>query len=80
VRHTVYGDTSWVGDMYDYGHRQPAVTEAFTAVDGPWLTVELPSSTRIRLILELALRDRAPFYRTPFDAVPSGEPEGGGAS
>jgi hypothetical protein len=80
VRYTVCGDASWVGGMYDYGHRQPTVTEAVTVVEEPWLTVELPASTRIRLTLELALRTRTPSYCTPFDAVPSGESGSGGAS
>jgi hypothetical protein len=80
VRHTACGDASWTGGMYDYGHAQPTVTEAVTVVEGPWLTVKLPASTRIRLILELALRTRTPSYRTPFDAVASGETERGPAS
>lgn len=67
VRHTVCEDTSWIGDLYDYGHRQPAVTSAATDVNGPWLRVELPRSTRVRLILDLTLRDRAASYRTPFE-------------
>ena len=36
-------------------------------VGGPWLTVRLPSSTRIRLTLTLALRTRNPSYAPPFD-------------
>ncbi|MFC0106056.1 hypothetical protein [Kibdelosporangium aridum] len=67
VRHTVCEDTSWIGDLYDYGHRQPAVTSAATDVNGPWLRVELPRSTRVRLTLDLTLRDRAASYRTPFE-------------
>ncbi len=71
VRHTVCHDSSWMGDMYDYGHGQPAVAEAVMAAEGPWLTVELPASTRIRLTLELALHTRTPCYRTPFQAEPA---------
>ncbi|MEV5752761.1 hypothetical protein AB0L00_33525 [Actinoallomurus sp. NPDC052308] len=74
VRHTVCDDPSWIGDMYDYGHGRPAVTSAETRVDGPWLLVVLPPSTRIRLTLGLDLRTRPPSYRTPFDAQSSGEP------
>ncbi|MFF1478450.1 hypothetical protein ACFVYD_12890 [Streptomyces sp. NPDC058301] len=66
VRHTVCQDPSWIGDLYDYGHREPTVTEATVAVDGAWVSVELPPSTRIRLTLELTLRTRTPSYRTPF--------------
>ena len=65
--HTVCDDPSWIGDLYDYGHGQPAVTEAETAVDGPWLRVELPPSTRVRLTLRLDPHARPPSYRTPFD-------------
>ncbi|GAA0357983.1 hypothetical protein NE235_00025 [Actinoallomurus spadix] len=68
VRHTVCDDPSWIGDMYDYGHGRPAVTSGEARVDGPWLLVELPRSTRIRLTLELDLRTSPPSYRTPFDA------------
>jgi hypothetical protein len=74
VRHTVCDDPSWIGDMYDYGHGRPVVTSDETRVDGPWLLVELPRSTRIRLTMGLDLRTRPPSYRTPFDAQASGEP------
>ncbi|RSM91530.1 hypothetical protein DMH04_00550 [Kibdelosporangium aridum] len=67
ARHTVCEDPSWIGDLYDYGHRQPTVTSASMDVNGPWLGVELPRSTRVRLTLQLELRDRAPSYRTPFE-------------
>ncbi|MFG1642889.1 hypothetical protein ACGFMK_21580 [Amycolatopsis sp. NPDC049252] len=65
--HSVCDDPSWIGDLYDYGHGEPAVTSASIDVDGPWLRVELPRSTRIRLTLRLALRARPPSYATPFD-------------
>jgi len=64
--HTVCTDPSWIGDLYDYGHREPAVMLALTRVDGPWLCVELPRSTRVRLTLRLDLRTQPPSYRTPF--------------
>ncbi|MFC0438889.1 hypothetical protein [Kutzneria buriramensis] len=67
VSHTVCHDDSWIGDLYDYGHRQPQVTEESSRVDGPWLAVELPASTRIRLTLALTLRANTASYRTPFD-------------
>lgn len=67
VRHTECTDPSWTGDLYDYGHREPIVTTATTAVGGPWLRVELPRSTRVHLTLRLELRTQAPSYRTPFD-------------
>ncbi|MFL6078149.1 MAG: hypothetical protein ACJ73S_32710 [Mycobacteriales bacterium] len=67
VEHTVCDDPSWIGDLYDYGHGQPAVTRTETPVDGPWLRVELPPSTRVRLTLRLDPRTRPPSYRTPFD-------------
>jgi hypothetical protein len=73
VRHTVCRDPSWIGDLYDYGHGRPAVTSETTPADGPWLLVELPRSTRVRLTLRLDLRTRPPSYRTPFedDAPPA---------
>ena len=66
VRHTACEDPSWIGDLYDYGHSQPVVTSASARVDGPWLRVELPRSTTIRLTLQLDLRTRPPSYRMPF--------------
>jgi hypothetical protein len=71
VRHTACEDPSWIGDLYDYGHREPIVTESSTRVEGPWLAVELPASTRVRLILELELRANTPTYDTPFTAPES---------
>ncbi|WP_328647523.1 hypothetical protein OHS58_06580 [Amycolatopsis sp. NBC_00348] len=67
ARYSVCEDPSWIGDLYDYGHREPAVTSASINVGGPWLRVELPRSTRVRLTLRLALRARPPSYATPFD-------------
>jgi hypothetical protein len=67
VRYTACPDQSWLGRLYDYGHSQPAVTEHQADIHGPWLTVHLPASTRIRLTLTLALRTRPPSYTTPFD-------------
>jgi hypothetical protein len=67
VHHTVCEDETWIGDLYDYGHREPAVASVSVVVDGPWLRVDLPRSTRITLTLELDLRTTAPSYRTPFD-------------
>jgi hypothetical protein len=74
VRYTACEDGSWIGDLYDYGHGEPTVIERSAEADGPWLTVLLPASTRIRLTLTLALRARQPSYASPFDA---GSPEGG---
>jgi hypothetical protein len=68
VRHTACEDPSWIGDLQDHGHREPAVTSVSTHVNGPWLGVELPCSTRVRLTLHLDLRDQPPSYRTPFDS------------
>ena len=67
VRYTACQDGSWLGGLYDYGHGEPAVIERHAAVGGPWLTVRLPASTRIRLTLRLALRARRPSYDTPFE-------------
>jgi len=66
VRYTACQDRSWLGDLYDYGHGQPAVTEQGAGVGGPWLTVRLPGSTRIRMTLTLTMRTRPPSYATPF--------------
>jgi hypothetical protein len=66
VRYTACPDRTWIGGLYDYGHGEPAVTEHHAAVGGPWLTVCLPASTRIRLTLKLALRTRPPSYAAPF--------------
>ena len=67
VRYTACQDGSWLGGLYDYGHGEPAVIERHADVGGPWLTVRLPASTRIRLTLRLALRTRKPSYATPFE-------------
>jgi hypothetical protein len=69
VRYTACDDGSWAGDLYDYGHGEPAVVERHAEVDGPWLTVRLPASTWVRLTLGLALRARKPSYASPFDCV-----------
>ena len=66
ARYTANDDPSWIGDLYDYGHGEPAVSERHADVGGPWLTVRLPASTQIRLTLTLALRTRQPSYATPF--------------
>ncbi|HEU5355406.1 MAG TPA: hypothetical protein VFU65_13135, partial [Actinocrinis sp.] len=67
ARYSACEDETWIGDLYDYGHTQPQEVVASTEGDGPWLTVELPRSTRVRLTLQLELRTREPSYRTPFD-------------
>jgi hypothetical protein len=67
ARHTVCRDGAWIGGLYDYGHGRPQVAEESLVVGGPWLTVELPASTRIRLTLALTLRANTASYRTPFD-------------
>ncbi|MEH0516844.1 hypothetical protein QBC31_40175 [Streptomyces sp. B21-079] len=69
VRYTTCQDDGWIGDMYDYGHSEPVVSEAEVPCDGPYLTVRLPASTRIRFTLRLGLRTRTPSYRTPFDTA-----------
>ncbi|MHC3470843.1 hypothetical protein ACYF6T_19320 [Streptomyces sp. 7R007] len=69
VRYTTCEDDGWIGDMYDYGHTEPVVTESGQACDSTYLTVRLPASTRIRLTLRLRLRARTPTYRTPFDTT-----------
>ena len=69
VRYTTSPDDSWLGSLYDYGHGEPAVVEQSTDVRGPWLTVELPASTRITLTLDMDLHTRTPSYGTPFDKV-----------
>jgi hypothetical protein len=66
VRYTACPDRAWLGRLYDYGHGEPTVTEHRAGVGGPWLTVRLPASTRIRLTLTLALRTRPPSYAAPF--------------
>ncbi|WP_033220481.1 hypothetical protein [Kitasatospora phosalacinea] len=72
VRYTTCTDDGWIGDMYDYGHAEPVVTEEESACAAGFLTVRLPASTRIRLTLRLRLRSRTPTYRTPFDAPGAG--------
>lgn len=72
VEYSVCDDGSWIGDMYDYGHRAPHVSTESIEADGPWLRVILPRSTRIRLTVAMELRANTASYRTPFDA--SGEP------
>jgi hypothetical protein len=69
VRYTASPDDSWLGSLYDYGHSEPAVIERCADVDGPWLTVQLPASTRITLTLDMGLHTRTPSYGTPFDQV-----------
>jgi hypothetical protein len=66
AEHTACTDESWLGGLYDYGHGEPAVMSAVIEVNGPWLRVDLPRSTRIRLSLALDLHARPGSYRTPF--------------
>ncbi len=66
VQYTACTDSSWLGGLYDYGHQQPAVTSQLAPGDGPWLGVDLPPSTKVRLTLRLDLRSQPPSYRTPF--------------
>jgi hypothetical protein len=66
VRYTACPDRSWIGGLFDYGHSEPTVIEQHVEIGGPWLTVRLPASTRIRLTLTLALRTRNPSYAPPF--------------
>ena len=73
VRYTTCRTTAWIGDMYDYGHRAPQVTTETVEVDGPWLRIELPRSSRVQLTLDLGLRAYAPSYRTPFDTAAPGQ-------
>lgn len=73
VRHTLTPDQDWIGDLYDYGHREPQVeTSEPIEVGGPWLRVHLPRSTRVQLTLELELRTRPASYRSPFDTESEG--------
>lgn len=67
VEYSVCNDTSWIGDLYDYGHRAPTVETAGAAVDGARLRVEMPRSSRIRLTMRLDLHSNTPSYGTPFD-------------
>lgn len=72
VHYTTWEDGSWRGSLFDYGDGDPTVLERRADAGGPWLTVRLPASTRIRLILRLALHAREPSYATPFEEdVPS---------
>ncbi len=41
ICHTACADDSWIGDLYDYGHTEPEVTEVDTAFDSPFVTVRL---------------------------------------
>lgn len=66
VRHTACPDPSWIGDLYDYGHGEPEVTTLSTVVNRPWVWVELPRSTQVRLTLRLDPHSRTPAYRSPF--------------
>jgi hypothetical protein len=67
VRYNLCDDPSWIGDLYDYGHGHPSTRTASADVDGPWLLVELPRSTTIRLTLHMDLGTQPPSYRSPFD-------------
>jgi hypothetical protein len=67
VEYSVCNETSWIGDLYDYGHRAPTVEASEAVVGGAWLRVEMPRSSRVRLTLRLDLHSNTPSYRTPFD-------------
>ncbi|MEU2867034.1 hypothetical protein ABZ672_54125 [Streptomyces mirabilis] len=76
ARYTTCQDDTWIGDMYDYGHTEPVVTETEQICDSAFLTVRLPASSRVKLTLSLRLRTHAPSYRTPFD-TPADRPTPG---
>jgi hypothetical protein len=65
AQYTTCTDTSWLGSLYDYGHKDPVIAEERIGVRGPWLTVHLPASTCIRLTLALTLHTRAPTCQPP---------------
>ncbi|WP_034261603.1 hypothetical protein [Actinospica robiniae] len=69
VEYTICDDDSWIGDLHDYGHRAPQVSTASIRAAGPWLQVNLPRSTRIRLTLALDLRANVLSYRSPFEGA-----------
>ncbi len=65
VRYTTCRDSSWLGGLYDYGHKEPVTAEERVDARGRWLAVHLPASTRIRLTLAMTLRSRTPTYQPP---------------
>jgi hypothetical protein len=63
------GESSTSGAQHGfYGHGQPSVDSRSMNVADPWLAVDLPRSSTIRLTLRLDLRTNQPSYRSPFDA------------
>jgi hypothetical protein len=69
VRYTACPDRSWLDGLYDYGRREPAVTEHHAEIRAPWLTVRLPASTPCPPHPHAGLRTRPPSYTTPFDGI-----------
>ena len=41
VRYTACEDGSWLGDLYDYGHGDPVVSERHTDVGAPYLAARI---------------------------------------
>jgi hypothetical protein len=68
VTYTAYEDPSWIGDLYDCGHKPPAVDSQSMNVADPWPAVDLSRSSTIRLTPRLERRTNQPSYCSPFDA------------
>jgi hypothetical protein len=60
-------DGRWAGSFYDYVEDEIETGLTSLDVGGPYLRVELPAGTRVRLTLELTLRANPQTYLAPWD-------------
>ena len=63
VRHTACEDGSWLGDLYDYGHGEPAVIERHTEVGGAVADRSLARLHPRAADLEAGAKDREAVLR-----------------
>jgi hypothetical protein len=57
--------TDWTGSDKEYIHHEPEISEQTMPVGGPWLDVDLPPSSQVRLTMRLDLHANPPSYRHP---------------
>lgn len=63
MRSTSEGATAFPGDPVAYTSVPGEAVEAVTAIDAPWITVELPPAHRADLVLELTDPIRPPRHQ-----------------
>ena len=66
VTHTA-GDGEWTGSFYAYIGDEPGERSVTVSNVGPYVSIHLPRGTRIKLTLNLALREFKQTYLAPWE-------------